>query len=537
MFNTFLQAAKVHKAYRANAFIYHLKKFPLIGALIKSREYGGGLIKVLANLSFYISGIFKFCIFDWLYLATVFILSAVLKENLGMPLSSTFPLIILAFLPVGIFLNNTIFSTEADKYYDIIIFRMNASKLALSTLYYNLLRMLVGYITAFFVICKLSDISALTAILITLAAILGKFAGINYRTECTMKQHEKKFIKCAVLFILTSLLIVASLLFTRVVVPTVILQLIFAIIAIIGLIFVPKVVFFKDYLQLYKYYLKEDNVFVNEKSQNVTKEAAKNNITFEEKDKKLDTNKVSNKSGFAYFNELFVLRHKGLLARKTKILCIISAAVWGMVLGVCIFAKATGEAFTISINTAYKGLLLIPIFMYYINQGDGLVQAMFFNCDNAMLTYNFYRKSENILGVFKQRLKTIMYYNLIIAGVISLEGITIAPLVTSESYLKVVVIAVVLIFTSSILFSMHKLVLYYILQPFTDGVTVVKPMWTMVNTITYIVCFSLAQLMEEINPTIALYIAIGFIVFSFIYFIVALALVRKLAPSRFKLNR
>lgn len=537
MIKTYLQAAKVHQAYSANSFIYYLKKFPIIGKLIGNKEYGGGIIKILAKIQYYFGAFIKIFIFDWLYLGIVCMFALQYEHNFGGAFETVFPLIILGLLPVGILLNNSIFSAEQDKYYDLFIFRMNARELVLANLYARLIKMAIGYSTAFLIICKITSLSPLTAVLITLAAILGKFIGITARTYATMHQKETEFIGFTIIILMISVVVVAALVFFKVAVPALTINCILGTLAIAGVAFAPKVIFYKDYEQLCKYFFKPENIFVNnnEKANNTTKTLASQNITFEGKE--FDATKTSSKSGFAYFNHLFVLRHKKLLAKKTLMICILSVVLWLVLMGFAIVNRIQGNVVLEHLDSAYKGLLLIPIAMYFINQGDGLVQAMFFNCDNAMLTYNFYRQPENILGVFKERLKTIIRYNSLIAAAISLEGLIWAPIATNGNWLPLALIAVVLIFTTSILFSMHKLVLYYLLQPFTDGIAAAKPSWGLVNTATYIVCFSMAQMMDEINPTVALYIALGVIAFSLIYFVVALILVKKFAPTKFRLNK
>ena len=51
--------------------------------------------------------------------------------------------------------------------------------------------------------------------------------------------------------------------------------------------------------------------------------------------------------------------------------------------------------------------------MYFINRGAIVTQAMFFNCDHAMLGYNFYRERTTILELFKKRLTTLVKVNLL----------------------------------------------------------------------------------------------------------------------------
>ena len=61
-------------------------------------------------------------------------------------------------------------------------------------------------------------------------------------------------------------------------------------------------------------------------------------------------------------------------------------------------------------------LIYLPYFvfvMYILNRGTTVTQAMFMNCDHSMLTYRIYRTPKVILGVFKERLKTLILINLV----------------------------------------------------------------------------------------------------------------------------
>ena len=57
--------------------------------------------------------------------------------------------------------------------------------------------------------------------------------------------------------------------------------------------------------------------------------------------------------------------------------------------------------------------------MYMLNRGTAYTQAMFMNCDHSMLTYRIFRTPKVILGLFKERLKTLMIYNMVPALVIA----------------------------------------------------------------------------------------------------------------------
>ena len=68
-------------------------------------------------------------------------------------------------------------------------------------------------------------------------------------------------------------------------------------------------------------------------------------------------------------------------------------------------------------------LSYLPYFvfiMYLLNRGTTVTQAMFMNCDHSMLTYRIYRTPKVILGIFKERLKTLIKINCLPAFLLSL---------------------------------------------------------------------------------------------------------------------
>ena len=68
--------------------------------------------------------------------------------------------------------------------------------------------------------------------------------------------------------------------------------------------------------------------------------------------------------------------------------------------------------------------------MYLINRGSVVTQAMFYNCDHAMLRYNFYREPDVILGLFKKRLTMLIKINLLPAIVIAIGSIVLLSITT-----------------------------------------------------------------------------------------------------------
>ena len=134
-----------------------------------------------------------------------------------------------------------------------------------------------------------------------------------------------------------------------------------------------------------------------------------------------------------------------------------------------------------------------------------------------MLTYRFYRQPDAILGLFKARLKTIVKINLMPALVIAC-GLPFLLFVTggTEYYLNYLLLFVSIL-AMSVFFSVHHLVLYYLLQPYNVHMESKSGVYTV--RIPTLIFASLT------------------ILFSVIYIIVALILVYKYAPRYFKLKQ
>ncbi len=169
--------------------------------------------------------------------------------------------------------------------------------------------------------------------------------------------------------------------------------------------------------------------------------------------------------------------------------------------------------------------------MYILNRGTTVTQAMFMNCDHSMLTYRIYRTPKVILGVFKERLKTLISLNLIPALLIG-GGLTLLLYLSGgvTEPLNYVIIFVSIL-AMSIFFSVHYLVMYYLLQPYNVNTEMKSSTYSLVQGLTYFVCYFF---IGEKLPTF--YFGLATIIFSILYCIIALILVYNKAPKTFKLR-
>ena len=84
-------------------------------------------------------------------------------------------------------------------------------------------------------------------------------------------------------------------------------------------------------------------------------------------------------------------------------------------------------------------------------------------------------------------------------------------------------------------FSVHYLAMYYLLQPYTEGLAQKGVAYRIVMTLTYAVCYACMQI-KALREN-ALLFGIIVCVFAVVYAAVALALTYRLAPKTFRLRR
>ena len=170
--------------------------------------------------------------------------------------------------------------------------------------------------------------------------------------------------------------------------------------------------------------------------------------------------------------------------------------------------------------------------MYLVNKGAVVTQAMFMNCDHSMLAYRFYRQPDAVLKLFKARLLTLIKINMIPAAVIAcglplllfITGGTDNPLNYGLLFVSVLAMAV--------FFSVHHLVIYYLLQPYNVNMEAKSSTYSIVNGATYFLCYMCIKIQA---PTIIF--ASLTILFSALYIGAALFLVYRYAPVRFRLKQ
>lgn len=233
---------------------------------------------------------------------------------------------------------------------------------------------------------------------------------------------------------------------------------------------------------------------------------------------------LSHLSGMTYLNALLFDRYKKILYKKVR--------NWVLAVGV-ILAALEGiryflEPFTFTEAYLLQFLPLSFMIMYVASSGKVVAQMVFVNCDISMLHYPFYREAKTIIAGFNYRFLQTCKLNLIFATSLFLAIMVLGRFAFS---LETILLTALLLLSLTTLFSFHDLFIYYILQPFTNDMEVVNPLYKFLSGALYWV----AYLNTRINVgshTYILLVSLAMIAYVSIGYWILL----KKAPQTFRLK-
>lgn len=530
MLEAFWISTRLRISYRVNSILYWLKRIPLLGRLLPARPYQFAGLKSFALVLAVLWELLTFFLGKLLYLC-IFYLPAIsyFQEKHGVEPTAAFPHIFLFLTLTGAFARNDFTKSTANSHYAVFLLGMDARRYALSNYLYFLFKTVIGFagIVAVGYLLQPDQLRVpvvwiLLLPLLVLSAKLVEAAGdtaLYHKTGRNLDDPKLLKIELGGLVLLLAAAYAPLLLGWTI--PTVVLYLMTGILALLA---VPATVYlfrFRDYRRIYQSY----------PYQRIAVDAAQKN-TQEFYQKRLVLEAASNKTGCAYFNDLFFQRHKRLLLRPARIFAGIAAAA---LLALLVATQIDPDLAEKNSTNLIKTLPYLPMLMYYINRGQSTTQMLFFNCDYNMLSYRFYRQPSVILPLFWARLRMLVRINLRPAAVLAL-GLPLLLLLsggTTQPLDYLILPAAVL--SLSVFFSTHYLVLYYLLQPYTAGLQTKNPAYTAIITATYFVSFQGAMVMGELMTP--LLFGLACIGFSLLYVAVALLLAHRLAPKTFRLRQ
>ena len=317
-----------------------------------------------------------------------------------LPENGVFLHILLFLTIIGSFMNTHLFNPTKDKYYAMILMRMDAREYTLINYIYSIFKVVIGFVpfTIFFGInrnvplwfCLLLPFCIAGMKLFVAAITLWDYEkrGFGYN-----ENKLSKYVWGCIALLLGIAYGLPVLGFST---PTVVSMVIFLTCIPLGVAGMMKVLTFRNYRAI--------NQELLSGLTNQMDSTAKTQIVKQANEKKIsaDTSIISNRRGFEYLNELFIKRHRKILWNSTKK---ISYVCTFLIIGILMVVFLNPDLKP-KINSIIMTWLPYFVFiMYMLNRGTNFTQALFMNCDHSLLTYSFYKQPKFILRLFQIRLR------------------------------------------------------------------------------------------------------------------------------------
>lgn len=522
MYKTLRLSFSLKNTYRVNTILYSLKQIPLLKKLLPAKLYQVKGLKVLANV---LAAIWELIsIFGGKALYFCFMVYGFQYMYGRAPENDVFLHIFLLLTLIGTFMNTSMFNPTRDKYYAMILMRMNARSYTLVNYGCAMISVILGFLPFSIIFGRNHNVPLWFCLLIPFCVAGAKLCASayslwNYEKKRHVYNENRMQWKLWVLAVILLALAYGLPAFGIVLPLSCSMAVMLAFIP-AGVIGVRKIVAFPHYRQINQELL-ADVVTQMDAVTNVAKTNSRNAIS-------ADITITSDRSGFEYLNELFIKRHKKILWKSTVIISMACAVVFGGVLGLLYFMP--------EIKPEFNELILnwLPYFtfiMYLLNRGTGFTQALFMNCDHSLLTYSFYKQPNFVLKLFRIRLREIVKINAVPALVIA-AGLSLLLFVSGGTdnpfnYL----VLFVSILCMSMFFSIHYLTIYYLLQPYNAGTEIKSGTYKLIMGATYMLCWAMMQIRMPLMIFGAACIA-----FCVLYSVVASVLVYRFAPKTFRIR-
>ncbi|NCB92738.1 MAG: hypothetical protein EOM40_09260 [Clostridia bacterium] len=508
--------------YRVNTILYSLKQVPIIKRVLPDTLYQVKELKILANVISVIWETASAFLGKLLYMLLMIVGAAKLYENTS---GEDIFLHILLFLTlIGVFANTYMLNPSRDKYYAMILMRMNAKEYTIVNYGYDILKIVIGFLPFSLIFGMGSHLPVWVCLLIpfSIAGMKITYAALSLiKYERTHKTTSENQIGKLGWFLIGVLLACAyGLPAAGIYVPSQICLVIMGLAVLTGGFAIRTILKFDRYREMYQEILTQSMTQMDD-AKELTKQMSQKGISS-------DVIITSKKTGLEYFNEIFIKRHKKILWKSANKVAIVSLIVVLAAMLLFYLMPAIKE------DTNEVLMTFLPYFvfvMYMINRGTRFTSALFMNCDHSMLTYAVYKQPKFVLKLFAIRLREIIKINLLPAVVI---GVGLAAILYvsggTENPLNYLVL-VVSILCMSVFFSVHYLTIYYLLQPYNAGTEIKSGTYKIITSGTYIVCYLMMQVRMS-----TLVFGCMTIIFSVVYCIVACILVYRVAPKTFKLR-
>lgn len=521
MISQLKRSLKIDICYAVNSFIYSIRKLPILNDLITDDIYKSKTLKNIISIVSLILSFGKMIVSRLLYFFVIYYICDFIFKD-----TSYFGHVFFLFTMIGMFINNKLLNTSQKKYLSILVFNMDASKFMWSSLVWDLFINVILNSICFFIFSNLINISVTTSVLLVLLCLFSRVVGEGFNIFYYKKYGYVWYNNYPLYFSILGILLALCLL--PLVSISINQEFIMGSVVVVGILSIISFIYLlsvKNYKVMFKHLNSLKQAMNEEEAKAYSRQAM---VEIRNKDKEVSIKKIEGKKGYDLFNALFYERHKEILENSAKKYSLIIFILYA----VAILYVCSNNTFNASINNFLMTRLgMFVLIMYFINRGSIVTQAMFYNCDHAMLTYNFYREPKVLLGLFKKRLISIIKVNLLPALFIGL-GNSILLFLTGGASVITYISSFLFIILFSVFFSVHYLVLYYLFQPYNKSMQMKKLSYGIASALTYYFSYVIFWNLAVSSVTLS----IISIIFVIIYIALALFLVYKFAPRTFKIS-
>ncbi len=558
MLRIFLSSKMLSMSLKANHFIYWLHKIPVLKRYIPQSLYaqfgikrGIGIIATIFSIlyAFFCKALYILVFFYVLSRGAAefwnvwdIATSVEVKNSLFM-----FQFFILSFLWGSIFRTSI---KESNDYVLVRLIGLNPSIYYKSALYIKLVQ--DGLF--FFILFLIFGMGFFNAIFFTLALLGSRLMGevislfeFSFTTkQVTYKGIEKyntrplpklRFVSKSIFMVIPSAIITLAITY---IIPykclnilnfspmkfSIILFVIFGVIGIFSYIFLMN---YSGYTTLARCLIRLDDVVELEdlKYNSITAD-----IQLTDKDKKrfsTTMGKFNHLTGYEYLNAIFFERHYHMITApmRRRIIINLLIIIAGIIASFIPFVREKDGLWTV-----IAGITPFLVFLMYLEStASRTVKAFFFNCDISLLKYGYYREKNAILENFKIRTKYLIKLALIPSFILSIGIIIITVLCGHSTDLHIAIPIAITILLLSIFFAMFHLLLYYLMQPYTEDNSVKSPLFSFLNGALYFICYICTDI-----ETTSIFFTIGVLFITLIFIPVSYILILKFAPKTFKIR-
>lgn len=525
MFKAFRISFSLKNTYRINTILFSLKQIPLIRKLLPASLYCSRGLKRFGLVLSILLEIIGALLGKALYLFLMVYWAGTLYGAENLP--ERYGHILFFLTLIGAYMNTYMFNPSNDKYYAMILMRMDARAYTLSNYVYTLIKTGAGFLPFLLLTGWMAGVPR-WFLLVSLGYILAaKLAWAGY----FLRKFEKTGIcrnenlSPGTAWALTGILLAAAygLPAFGICLPLPAAGAASLVLLIPGILGAVKIAGFGRYREMYQMLLaeKRQGTDANRAVQKAVIDQNRKNISGEE-------GITTSRKGFAGFQDLFMKRHRKILWKSAVRMAAILLFLWaGAMLAVRINAAAAA-----AVNQLLqKALPWSAFIMYTINRGTAFTQALFMNCDHSMLTYSFYKKPAFVLKLFRLRLLGIIQVNLLPAAVLAAGTPLLLYCSGGASDPLYYALYPASILALAVFFSVHYLTLYYLLQPYTASTELKSGTYSLAVWLTYLACMLLLQL--KVPPLVFGGLCVAF---CLAYSLSACILVYRMAGRTFRIR-